>query len=176
MQRGWLRVGHEVDIRRERDDTRHATGMRRQWRGGVTGLPHPEERRELSPGRPPEGANARCINPVRSCVGLHPANGKLDIVELGRPARVRGGIDEAVVDAESHEACLGELPRGRLHVRAAAGPHATTVDEHDSGSRRSGSQRPLDIQQQRFIGPLAVDNAAFDSNGVLVQAGHRASP
>jgi hypothetical protein len=70
------------------------------------------------------------VDPIVHGVGTHPAHGALDIIELGRPAMAPDrGVDEAVVNAEGEVASAGELLGRVLHVRPAASPHPTTMDE-----------------------------------------------
>ena len=80
------------------------------------------------------------------------------------------GIDEAVVHAEGDVASLGELPCRVLHMRAAARPHPTAVDEDHGGPSVRMRERPVDIEQQRFAGDGAVDHAAIHFDMVLVRA------
>ena len=64
MQGWWERVGGQVDVTRQVDDTRNAAGVARHGAGDVAGVARPEKGRQLATGGPAIGADAVWVDPI----------------------------------------------------------------------------------------------------------------
>jgi hypothetical protein len=90
----------------------------------------------------------------------------------------RIGIYAAVVDTEGNVTGLRQAPRGVCQVRAAAGPHAATVDQDDRRSCLTvlAPRRTVDIEEQWCVLGYAINDPMLRLDALLSLINHEFAP